>query len=203
MRKSDFHEIVRLSAELYEQYAESDFPTSYASVYQGLDKLFMSAPYLRVMTENSDIVGWFAAGNGTHQQLSYIKGMTQAYYHTSLTGIKAVKALIAFHDDFYKFAEQNGFQVVITSSALPTKQVFNRILERNGWHVSGDRLVRKTSHYPAEILPSAKLGPNPERVEIVPQVVVTGDVGRPELATQKHIRRLMQSVDTRRLVGTR
>jgi hypothetical protein len=159
MRKNDFPKVIQLSSELYEKYAEPDFPVSYTSAYQGLDKLFTNAIYLRVMTENGEVVGWMAAGNGTHQMHSYIRGITQSYYHTSLTGFKAVKALIAFHEDFHKFADKNKFEVAITSSILPTKEIFTKILEKNGWHVSGSRLIRKTSHYPSETCKAANQAP--------------------------------------------
>jgi hypothetical protein len=115
------------------------------------------------MTEGGEVVGWMAANEGTHQQHSYIKGMTQSYYHSSLSGVKAVKALIAFHEDLYKFAEKCRLHIVITSSVLPNKETFNRILTKNGWHVSGDRLVRRTCHYPTETRPPANREPIEER----------------------------------------
>jgi hypothetical protein len=185
MRHSDFHEVIRLSSELFERYTEPDFPVSYTSAYQGLEKLFTSAAYLKVMTENGEVVGWMAAGDGTHQMHSYVRGLTQSYYHTSLTGLKAVKALIAFHDDFYKFAEKARLHIVVTSSILPNKEIVNRILEANGWHVSGDRLVRRTSHYPHETRPSIKQVLNEQRVGGRPEVRVSGASGGSQATIQE------------------
>jgi hypothetical protein len=154
MRKSDFNDVIKLSSELFEKYAEPDFPVSYASAYYGLENLYNNIGYLRVMTENGEVVGWMAANEGSHQMHSYIKGYNQLYYHTSLRGVKAVRALIAFHEDFFKYAEKCHAHIAITSSSLPNASTFYTILQHNGWNISGNRCVRRTRHYPEQTQPS-------------------------------------------------
>jgi hypothetical protein len=181
MRRSDFPEIARISLKLYAKYTEPDFPVSYTSAFQALDRLLNYATYLRVMTENGEIVGWMAASAGSHQMHSAIKGIMQTYYHTQLRGPEAVKALIAFHDDFHKFAEKNNFEIAITSSYLPSKERFEQILTENGWNKSGSRLVKRTRHYPHQTQERAKASLN----ECRPDLQSLPRVPEPRIAPQR------------------
>jgi hypothetical protein len=146
IRQGDFKEVIDLSREFYLHHGDEDFPLDYNTAYTGLHAMRSSGGYLRVMEINNRVVGWFSAKRGTHQPHSNVKGCLQIYYHSSLRGVSAVKALIAFHDDFFNYVEKIGYEVAITSSSLPNREVFERVLLQHGWLRAKDRLLRWTRH---------------------------------------------------------
>jgi hypothetical protein len=76
------------------------------------------------------------------------------YCHSKLIGYKAVRYLIAFHDNFYKFADSMGYDIVLTNSYLDNAAVYNKILQREGWHLEKGQLTRRTTHYKSPVAPS-------------------------------------------------
>jgi len=85
------------------------------------------------MVEDGHLVVWFIGQEGSAQPFSDVKCLTQTTYHSSLAGIKGVKALIEFHKNFEDFAKAQGYNVIVSSSYLPSKATFNRVLVREGW----------------------------------------------------------------------
>ena len=107
---------------------------------------FERLPYFKVMVIDGVVVAWMAAIEGSDQHHSSTKALSQIYYHTSLTGVKAVKALWRFHDHLMSYARRNKYEIVITSSSLPNKEGFNRALELRGWRRHQDKLFRLVSN---------------------------------------------------------
>lgn len=146
VRRSDFAAITRITRDHYEQYGDPLFPITDSSFNQMLHN-FMCLPYFKVMAIDNQIVGWFAASS-THGQLhSSVTALSQLYYHTILTGLKAVKALKAFHAHFFSHAERLGLQVAVTSSYLPNSNAFQKVLVKEGWLLWRTQLRKPTKHH--------------------------------------------------------
>jgi len=142
-----------MSRGLYEVYGDPLFPVTAESSYNMLSGFMSGMKYFKVMIDDTDkLVAWMACSEGHDQHHSSIKAFSQIYYHTNLSSIKAVKALVMFHNHYFEFAQKMGAQVVITSSYLPSKGVFTRVLEKNGWQEYGGRLRRLTNNYPRSLL---------------------------------------------------
>jgi hypothetical protein len=69
------------------------------------------------------------------------------YYHSSLEGYSAVRALIFVHEDMFKFAEKLKVELAVTSLCAHTKECFTTILEREGWIHRGFVLIKKTKYF--------------------------------------------------------
>jgi hypothetical protein len=57
----------------------------------------------------------------------------QLYYHCSLSGYSAVKALILVHEAMIEAAREKDIRLVVTSSELDNHETFNRVLLKQGW----------------------------------------------------------------------
>jgi len=133
---------------LFEQHNDPLFPVDEAQLPAVFSRFMNRDNYFKGMFEDGVMVGWMLCvpGHGYHH--SAVKGMSQLYYHSSLTGIKAARALVAFHQDFFEFAEKRGYEIVVTSSYLPNATVFEKLLSRAGWSGGGEgRLSRPTKFH--------------------------------------------------------
>src|SRR5690606_38558974 len=131
VRRNDFAKIKEISSE-FRKYSDPLFEITDYSLFTGFSNFVQNCKYYKVMEIEEQAVAWFAATDNHDQHHSATKAMTQIYYHCSLKGKKAIKALIDFHEHFVCWAERNGYEVCISGSYLPSKDVFNRILQKEG-----------------------------------------------------------------------
>lgn len=101
-------------------------------------------PFFKVLEIDDEIVAWVAAHGSHDQHHSLVKGITVVYYHSMLSGIKAVKALNFVHEAVFAYAEKHMYEIVITSSYLPTREAFNKILAKAGWREHHGVMKRRT-----------------------------------------------------------
>jgi hypothetical protein len=153
LRRSDIQSVATLSWTHYNYYTDPSFPATFESTRKMIQNFCGKLPYLKVMVIDEKIVGWFAAQAGSPFHHSYKTAYTQLYYHTSLKGIKAVRALIEFHNDYFKHVEKMGYDIALTSSYLPSENTFIRTLEKNNWNYYNGRLSRRTHWYERERTP--------------------------------------------------
>ena len=64
---------------------------------------------------------------------SYKSGLVQKVFVSTQSGVKAVRHLRMFHNQMIKYAKTKKLSYCHTSSMLPTKATFNRILQKDGW----------------------------------------------------------------------
>lgn len=146
VRRTDFPALRRISQGLFERYNDPDFPVSDASCAQAFEA-FANMRYFRVMELEGEVVGWMVAHEGAGMHHSDVRALTQLYYHSELTGIRAARALVEFHEHLFQYAERLGYEVAVTSSILPSSEVFSRLLERAGWRRGSRFLTRRTRHH--------------------------------------------------------
>jgi len=149
LRRHNFKALTKLSMDLFSRHNEAGFPITDASISAMLNSfLANSQGYFRGLFDDEELVGWMYCMNGHSNHHSAVTGMSQVYYHSSLTGMKAVRGLLLIHEDFFKFAEKRGIEIAVTSSSLPNSDVFVRILQKGGWTPVGNgRLTRATKHH--------------------------------------------------------
>jgi hypothetical protein len=150
IRRSDFMAVVKIGMAAHAHHTHPDFPVTDASCLIMLNRFMDYLGYFKVMLIEGEIVGWMGAYIGHPYHHSTITGYSQIYYQTNLTGIKAVKGLIEFHDHYFKHVEKHGYQIALSNSYLPNNAVFNRILEKHGWSEWNGVLSRKTGLYPCQ-----------------------------------------------------
>ena len=92
---------------------------------------------LCVIELKGDIVAYGCANPATPSMHSKVKVLSQAYYHSILTGYLAVKALELFHDEMIRHASVNEIPLCVSSSILPNYKLFLRILKNKGWDIQG------------------------------------------------------------------
>lgn len=160
-RRSDLPALSRLSRSLFEKYNDPDFPVTEASCAEAFET-FARMPYFRVMERGDAVVGWLAAGEGAGMFHSSTKALSQLYYHSELSGLSAARALVEFHENLFLFAESRGYEVVVTSSVLPSSETFSRLLERAGWTRGERRLTRRTRWHPLAKAGAARAAPRCE-----------------------------------------
>ena len=93
------------------------------------------------------IVGWIYAreANISHIENSVLQ---QYYYASNLTGIKAVKLLSVLHQAMFDYAEDKGFELVMSSgSHMDSKNVLTRVLAKDGWDTRGYLAVKYTKNF--------------------------------------------------------
>ncbi len=133
-----------MSSSLYFNEADEDFPADEQSCRAAFE-FYLRQPYFKVMEVDGEVVGWLMASNGAGNYHSTVKALSQLYYHTTLSGVKAVRALITFHEHLFAWAEQHKYEIVVTSSVIAASQdVFRRVLEKAGWSDCGRHLTRRT-----------------------------------------------------------
>jgi hypothetical protein len=93
------------------------------------------------------IVGWVLAEQLKHP-FSTHSFLQQSFYVTSLSGIKAARAVILAHEELIRQAELRRIDLVISVGSFYDEQnVFTKILEKRGWSRRGHTAIWKTSHY--------------------------------------------------------
>jgi hypothetical protein len=93
------------------------------------------------------IVGWVLAEQLKHP-FSTHSFLQQSFYVTSLSGIKAARAVILAHEELIKQAELRGIEIVLSVGSFYDEQnIFTKILEKRGWSRRGHTAIWKTSHY--------------------------------------------------------
>ena len=104
-----------------------------------------------ILEDDGATVGWFVGIPDHGIKHSYITGMSQVYYQCELSGFKALAALRIVHEAFFNFAEARKYQIVVTSSVLASKEIFEKVLMKDGWlPSSGQLLVKLTRFHPGE-----------------------------------------------------
>jgi hypothetical protein len=144
-KRSDFGWICDLSEDLYARYNDEFFPHDRVHFRAFLNQAIADRRYFKIGEH-----GWMMAieGHGNHH--SPIRAVSQIYYHSNITGVKAVHELRDFHRDFREWVEKKGFHIAVTSSTLHNQSVFQRVLEKDGWTpVASGRLVWPTRHHPS------------------------------------------------------
>jgi hypothetical protein len=92
---------------------------------------------LRLIRENDEIVAWILF-KVLLQDFSGEKVVQQTFYCSSTTKIKAVKYVVALHDEMVSWGKSRGLkQAVSTASHEDTTFQLCRILERVGWRSRG------------------------------------------------------------------
>ena len=147
VRRSDFEAMYRMSRSFFD-YADEDLPSSREGCYRMFNAFIGNSPYFKVNVEN-EIVGWFLAADGSAFYHSTIRAVSQLYCFSILKGAKGVKALTEFHKDYFRSMEGRGYQVVLTNSYLPNKNLFNRILIKDGWREGPVVLKKRTKWHPS------------------------------------------------------
>jgi len=133
-----------MSSTLFFDENDEDFPSDEVSCRKAFE-FYLRQSYFKVMEIDGIVVGWLLACDGAGNYHSPIKALTQLYYHTTLRGTKAVKALIEFHEHLFNWAEQRRYEIVLTSSVISSSsETFKRILEKNNWRWTGRMLTRRT-----------------------------------------------------------
>lgn len=152
VRRSDLAYISELACEglqanhLYGfSYDRNSLRKLFEGFYRTKDIFFV------IIEEEEKTQGWFVGVPDHGVKHSYITGMSQVYYQCQLQGLKAIAALRIVHEAFYSFAEARKYQIVVTSSILPSKEVFEKVLMKDGWQPSsGHLLVKLTRFHPGE-----------------------------------------------------
>ena len=127
-----------------------DHFTEFESVEVSIDEKFCKSnlftlarrgDFFRVVKRDEEIVGWIAAKICAPYLHSQDKVLYQLYYHTSLSGYLAVKALILVHEAMIDSAREKNIRLVVTSSELENSDSFNRILMKQGWMKRNKSLI--------------------------------------------------------------
>lgn len=152
VRRSDLDYIGALACEDLQANRLYGFAYDKSSISKLFDGLYRKKDSFFVIIEEDGVpIGWFVGIPEHGVKHSYITGMSQVYYQCRLTGMKAVACLRIVHQAFFNFAESRKYQIVVTSSILPSKEIFEKILMKDGWlPSSGHLLVKLTRFHPGE-----------------------------------------------------
>lgn len=93
--------------------------------------------FTKLLIDNDSIVAflWAEPGNSFHINERILQ---QQYYCSTLTGVKAFKAVKLLHEDLLIFAKKNHYSLVFSpGSHMDEKYVFTRMLEKLGWQRRG------------------------------------------------------------------
>jgi hypothetical protein len=124
-----------------ELYNDPFFPADKDYALRSILQAKQEGALIRVIEDKEKIVGWGIAALATPWLHSPDKQLSQLYYHTTLDGIKAVKALRLFHKEMVEYARKYKIRKCTTSSMLDNQETFYRILEKDGWIRRGCLLV--------------------------------------------------------------
>lgn len=128
---------------LFAQHAIPEFDVEPERARKALSELKLRSAYFRVVEKDGQVVGWASADvKEPFPCYSSKKALVQAFYHSELTGIAAVRALYAIHEDMFEFARKLRLHAVITNSGLPNRRTFDALLQRKGWIDRGTFLIR-------------------------------------------------------------
>lgn len=116
--------------------------------------------FFRVIMENEKVSGWILA-HKTLNQFNGLNELSQQFYTSSFSGLKAVKAVVLAHKEMINYAEACRIPVVTShASHNDLALVLPRILAKNGWSTRGYFALWKTSWYPKHLgAASARLEP--------------------------------------------
>jgi len=136
-----------ITKDAFEKYHYKCLPIVPSLCRKEMMQLPHKATYFRVVEHGGRVVGWMQADLTQLCTYSPKKVLSQRFYHTSLKGISAVKALLAVHRDMFEFAERRKIEVLSTGSYLPNKEVYQRILIKDGWVLDGGLMFKITKYW--------------------------------------------------------
>lgn len=142
----DFKTLVEISLPYIAKYGHEYFPCDENSLRQTFVYLLRSVDYFKVIEVEGTIMAWMAARETSPHPYSHARCLSQSFLHSCAEGALAVQIVKAFHSDLYETAQQRRFDVVCSSSFLPSKNSFYRILEKEGWQITPVGAIRKVDH---------------------------------------------------------
>jgi hypothetical protein len=122
-----------ISLELFSHYELDEIGIDEVYCRENLIALAKRGDFFRIVKYNDELVGWIAAKVSSPYLHSREKVLYQLYYHCSLSGYSAVKALILVHEAMIEAAREKDIRLVVTSSELDNHETFNRVLLKQGW----------------------------------------------------------------------
>ena len=139
-----YEEIVSCIDMSLHNYSDDLFIPNRQLAIKGLMRHIEEGGYAILIFDDKKLVSYGIASIAQPQMHSNDKALIQKYYHTTVTGREAVKALRLFHEDMVRWARDHGVPVCISNSILPNYEVFNRILSRDGWVNRGATMYKLT-----------------------------------------------------------
>jgi hypothetical protein len=123
---------------------ESFLPASRSESIKSFKSLLtIPGVFIRVLEYDSKIVAWIYARPVKLDHLNH-NVLQQIYYASSLSGIKAVKAVQMLHQSMYEEALKKKIPYVTSpGSHLDESFTFVRILEKYGWERRGFLAIKK------------------------------------------------------------
>jgi hypothetical protein len=141
----ELRKCLEISHSNFDRYAPEGFKVDNIKCANNIMTLSRRAKYFRVLEYKGEICAWILADITEPMPYSSTRALGQILYHSGLKGIIAIKALIAIHEDMYQFAKRHKIPVVTTSSVLPNRDLFERILLREGWKSNPYFIYRLTN----------------------------------------------------------
>jgi hypothetical protein len=113
---------------------ETFVSASRSASLSALKDLLKDRAFMRVLVNDEDqIQAWILAKRTIHAHMAD-PVFHQLYFGSRLTGIKAVKAVVALHHSLEREAKRLGIKRLISmSNHLDERNTFVRILEKEGW----------------------------------------------------------------------
>lgn len=136
---------IEICVDMYLKYNDYSFLPADRSV--AIAKMVLAArrqKFFKIVTDNSRIVAAILADiSGNHH--SDTKFLSQQYYASELTGVKAFRAIKLTHDALFQQAELLKCDFAAsTGSHMDESHVFAKILEKQGWTRRGYLCVKPT-----------------------------------------------------------
>ena len=141
----DYQRVIDISRKYIRDHGHEFFPCDLASLRLTFTNL-LKAPYFRVCEVDGEVRAWMAGQASSPHGYSLVRCLTQTFLHVDAEGILAVRIVKAFHTDFLEQAKLKGFQVACSSSFLPDKEDFYRVLQGCGWKITPVGALRKVDY---------------------------------------------------------
>jgi len=147
VRQTDIRKIIEVSEPYYTNYGHPLFPCDESSLRDIFNTLLRTSKFFYCAEFNGTLVAWMAANEKSPHPYSPVTCLNQSFYHTTLQGRKAIELFKVMHDWLFEFAEHREYETVFSSSVLPNKQIFYRLLTSIGWSETPTGAVRQTRHH--------------------------------------------------------
>lgn len=102
--------------------------------------------YFKVVTREDLPIAWMAASPVSPFSYSNTRCLNQSFLHSNVGGILGIRVVKLLHADLIEYAQKCKYEVVCSSSFLPNKDVFYKLLEREGWTITPIGALRKLDH---------------------------------------------------------
>ena len=120
--------------KMYMSLDEPGFmPTSHEYCLQSICRYWLNGAFIRIAKEDGVMLGWIL---GISSALEHIpqRIVTQRYYASDCTGIKAFRVLKMLHEELLQYAHKvRAHYCTSSSSHFDEKFAFSKMLEKCGW----------------------------------------------------------------------